>query len=72
MKMLDEGRGAHSDPALLGAFSAIARELYEKYDGHEGDSLREELVAVVDRYFSSGMESLQYGSAESRDSVRRP
>jgi HD-GYP domain-containing protein (c-di-GMP phosphodiesterase class II) len=62
MKILDQGRGSHFDPALLDAFAAIARELYEKFAGREGAGLRQELVAMVDKYFSAGMESLQYGS----------
>jgi HD-GYP domain-containing protein (c-di-GMP phosphodiesterase class II) len=61
MQILEQGRGSHFDPALLDAFAAIARELYEKYAGHEGDSLRQELVTIVDKYFSAGMESLLYG-----------
>jgi HD-GYP domain-containing protein (c-di-GMP phosphodiesterase class II) len=60
MNVLEQGRGAHFDPALLEAFGGLARELYEKYAGREGDSLRRDLLAVVDRYFSAGMESLDY------------
>jgi HD-GYP domain-containing protein (c-di-GMP phosphodiesterase class II) len=63
MKILEQGRGVHFDPELLDAFAVIAPELHAKYAGREGDGLREELVAVVDRYFSAGMESLQYGGA---------
>ncbi len=60
MTILGQGRGGHFDPALLDAFAGIAPELYGKYAGREGDALRRELVAVVDRYFSAGMESLYY------------
>jgi HD-GYP domain-containing protein (c-di-GMP phosphodiesterase class II) len=60
MAILEQGRGGHFDPALLDAFAGIAPELYDKYAGREGDALRQELVAVVDRYFSAGMESLYY------------
>jgi HD-GYP domain-containing protein (c-di-GMP phosphodiesterase class II) len=60
MEILNQGRGTHFDPALLEAFAAIARELYEKYAGREGDGLRRELVAVVEQYFSAGMETLTY------------
>lgn len=73
MKILDQGRGAHFDPVLLDAFAVIASELYEKFAGREGDSLRQQLTAVVERYFSSGMESLLYGGhggASSKDSDR--
>jgi HD-GYP domain-containing protein (c-di-GMP phosphodiesterase class II) len=61
LKILEQGRGVHFDPELLDAFAVIAPELHEKYAGREGRGLREELVAVVDRYFSAGMESLHYG-----------
>jgi HD-GYP domain-containing protein (c-di-GMP phosphodiesterase class II) len=60
MKILQQGRGEHFDPALLDAFTAIARNLHGKYARHEGDDLRQELVAVVDKYFSSGIETLLY------------
>lgn len=65
MKILDQGKGVHFDPKLLDAFAVIAPELHEKYAGHEGNDLRQELVAVVDRYFSAGMESLHYGGSTS-------
>jgi HD-GYP domain-containing protein (c-di-GMP phosphodiesterase class II) len=63
MKILEQGRGAHFDPNLLDAFAVIAPELHTKYAGREGDDLRQELVVVVDQYFSAGMESLVYGGA---------
>ncbi len=61
MKILATGRGVHFDPALLDLFAGIARELFEQYAGSEGDQLRRELVAVVGRYFSAGLEALDYG-----------
>jgi HD-GYP domain-containing protein (c-di-GMP phosphodiesterase class II) len=63
MKILEQGRGVHFDPKLLDAFAAIAPQLHAKYAGREGDDLRQELVAVVDQYFSAGLESLRYGGA---------
>jgi HD-GYP domain-containing protein (c-di-GMP phosphodiesterase class II) len=63
MKILEQGRGVHFDPKLLDAFAVIAPELHRKYAGREGDDLRQELVAVVDQYFSAGLESLRYGGA---------
>jgi hypothetical protein len=68
MKILEQGRGIHFDPALLDAFAGIARELDGKYAGHEADDLRQELVAVVDKYFSAGMETLLYN----RDDTSTP
>jgi len=64
MRILEQGRGVHFDPELLDAFAGIAPGLHEKYAGHEGDAIRQELVGVVDRYFSAGMESLHYGVAD--------
>jgi len=63
LEILKQGRGVHFDPALLDAFAAIAPELHQKYAGREGIDLRQELVVLVDKYFSAGMESLQYGGA---------
>jgi hypothetical protein len=38
----------------------MALELYERYAGHSGNDLRQELVAVVDNYFSVGILSFYY------------
>ncbi len=62
MEILDQGRGTHFDPVLLDAFGAIARSLYEKYAGHEGDELRQELVSLVEKYFSAGPEILRHNA----------
>jgi HD-GYP domain-containing protein (c-di-GMP phosphodiesterase class II) len=70
MKILHEGRGVHFDPELLDAFAGIAAELHEKYDGGEEGDLRQELVAMVGRYFSAGLESLHYGRADGALSTR--
>ena len=72
LKILEQGRGVHFDPELLDAFAAISPGLHGKYAGREGVDLRQELVAVVDRYFSAGMESLRYGEtrAAGDDPVR--
>jgi HD-GYP domain-containing protein (c-di-GMP phosphodiesterase class II) len=64
MQILHQGRNVHFDPELLDAFAGIAAELYEKYAGGEEADLRQELVAMVGRYFSAGMESLHYGKTD--------
>jgi HD-GYP domain-containing protein (c-di-GMP phosphodiesterase class II) len=64
MKIIHEGRCVHFDPKLLDAFAGIAVELHEKYAGGEEGDLRQELAAMVGRYFSAGMESLHYGKTE--------
>jgi len=63
MELLEQGRGGHFDPAVLDAFAKIARSLYDRYAGREGESLRHELVALVEEYFSARMETLQYADS---------
>lgn len=62
MEILEQGKGTHFDPKLLDAFGTIARSLYDRYAGHEGDELRQELISFIDKYFSAGLEILRYGS----------
>ncbi len=61
MDILERERGKHFDPAVVDAFGKLARALFDRYAGHEGADLQEELAAVVSKYFSAGMEVLQYG-----------
>jgi HD-GYP domain-containing protein (c-di-GMP phosphodiesterase class II) len=61
MDLLEQGRGGHFDPAVLNAFAKIARRLYDRYAGREGEDLRNELAALVEEYFSAGIETLRYG-----------
>jgi HD-GYP domain-containing protein (c-di-GMP phosphodiesterase class II) len=60
MEILEQGRGTHFDPKLLDAFGTIARGMYDRYAGHEGDELRSELVSLTEKYFSAGLEILRY------------
>jgi HD-GYP domain-containing protein (c-di-GMP phosphodiesterase class II) len=60
MDILEQDSGKHFDPAVIDAFGKVARELYERYAGHEGADLKDELAAVVMKYFSAGMETLHY------------
>jgi HD-GYP domain-containing protein (c-di-GMP phosphodiesterase class II) len=60
MKILNAGRGQHFDPALLDRFGAIARELYDRYCGRDDDRLREEVRALVSRFFVGGLDTLRY------------
>lgn len=62
MDILEQDRGKHFDPKVLDAFGKISRDLYDRYAGHEGADLKEELAAVVTRYYSAGMETLSYGA----------
>lgn len=60
MSILRQDSGTHFDPKVIDAFGAVARELYDRYAGHEGADLKDELNAVVTRYYSAGMETLSY------------
>jgi HD-GYP domain-containing protein (c-di-GMP phosphodiesterase class II) len=71
MDILEQGRGRHFDPRVLDAFGTNARELYDRYAGHEGEDLLQELVAMVEKYFSAGMETLRYGEESERPTDAR-
>lgn len=62
MEILERGKGTHFDPKLLGVFETVARSLYDKYAGHEGDELRQDLIVLIEKYFSAGLEILRYDS----------
>ncbi len=62
MAIIEQDRGKHFDPAVLDGFVKVAKGLYDRYAGHEGGDLREELDAIVMTYFSEGMEKLRYGT----------
>ena len=60
MQILEQGRGKHFDPALLDLFAGLAGDLHARYGGREDDGLREELAAVVHKYFIAGADTLVY------------
>ena len=62
MEILDQDRGQHFDPAILETFHKVARELFDRYAGREGDDLRQELVSLVEKCFSTGLAALRYGA----------
>jgi HD-GYP domain-containing protein (c-di-GMP phosphodiesterase class II) len=66
MDIMEQDRGKHFDPKVLDAFGKIARELYDRYGGHEGADLKDELTAVVTGYYSAGMETLSYGREDAK------
>jgi HD-GYP domain-containing protein (c-di-GMP phosphodiesterase class II) len=61
MGILEPDSGKHFDPAVFDAFGKIARALFDRYAGHESADLKDEVAAVVTKYFSAGLETLQYG-----------
>jgi HD-GYP domain-containing protein (c-di-GMP phosphodiesterase class II) len=70
MDILAEDSGKHFDPAVIEAFGKVARDLYDRYAGHEGADLKAELAEVVTRYFSAGMETLSYSSGPDDNASR--
>lgn len=60
MQILESGRDKHFDPRLLDLFGAIARGLYDRYSGRDDPALREEVRAVVNRFFVGGLDTLRY------------
>jgi HD-GYP domain-containing protein (c-di-GMP phosphodiesterase class II) len=54
MAIIRAGSGSHFDPEIVDAFAALAEGLHRAYAGQNDRRLREELQAVVARYFSEG------------------
>ena len=59
MNILEEGRGSHFDPELLDAFKSIAKPLYDRLSGRD-EVPRDELQELIRKYFTEGMDSLEY------------
>jgi HD-GYP domain-containing protein (c-di-GMP phosphodiesterase class II) len=59
MNILKEGSSSHFDPALLDIFEGIAKTLYDRLSGRE-EIPREELQEIIRKYFTEGMDSLEY------------
>jgi HD-GYP domain-containing protein (c-di-GMP phosphodiesterase class II) len=59
MNILKEGKGSHFDPDLLDTFEGIAKPLYDRLSGRE-EIPREELQEIIRKYFTEGMDSLEY------------
>lgn len=56
MRILEEGRGRHFDPAALDAFTRIAPDLHQRFSSAAGpeageDALRDLLLSVTRKYF---------------------
>ena len=58
MQILIDGRGSHFDPALLDAFSAIARDLYETYSGSDDQKSKDRLELMTEEYFKRNVADL--------------
>ena len=49
--ILRQDGGRHFDPELLATFLGVAPGLYGRFNGVDGETLKQELAAVVERYF---------------------
>ncbi|MFZ0132103.1 MAG: HD-GYP domain-containing protein [Desulfobacterales bacterium] len=50
-----KGRVSHFDPAIFDVFVKISRPLYDRYGTADASRAREDLKAVIDRYYDSNM-----------------
>jgi hypothetical protein len=65
MAVRRDRRGRRLEPAILHAFEKIARRRYQQWCANRADgSLRQDLRALMAKYFSAGMETLHYGSGQ--------
>jgi HD-GYP domain-containing protein (c-di-GMP phosphodiesterase class II) len=53
--ILEEGRGNHFDPNVLDSFIALSKTFYETIAMREDDGLKDELDAIVRKYFTSNI-----------------
>ena len=60
MRILEQGRGIHFDPKLLDLFTNLASSLYQRYGGREDEKLHQELTQIVQKYFTSQLNTLVY------------
>jgi hypothetical protein len=56
---MKEGRGTHFDSNLLDVFERISRPLYDRF-GVKEEMSRDELGEIIRKYFTEGMDSLEY------------
>jgi len=58
MRILDDGKGSHFDPALLDAFHAIARDLYDTLSGADDNISKKRLESMIEEYFKNSVADL--------------
>lgn len=60
MDIMEAERSSHFDPKLLDVFKGISRQLYDEYSGREDHDLKHTFKNITDKYFHSGLSTLQY------------
>ena len=63
MRQLEAGRGTHFDPALLDAFTGIARGLFDSTAASNGAELKASLQEIFTTYFTRDIEVMMEGMA---------
>lgn len=58
LRLLEEGRGGHFDPAVLDVFTGIAADLYARYANRDDSKLRGEHAVILDRYYRADLTAL--------------
>jgi HD-GYP domain-containing protein (c-di-GMP phosphodiesterase class II) len=59
MTIMEEGKGAHFDSAMIDAFICIAEPLFDQFGGKD-EVPRDELREIIEKYFTEEVESLEY------------
>ena len=62
MELIWDGSGSHFDPSLVATFAEIVPELHERFAGRDDPRLRDQLSAVVRRYHTGGLGTLEVSS----------
>ncbi|HEY6132461.1 MAG TPA: HD domain-containing phosphohydrolase [Rubrivivax sp.] len=70
MAILNQGAGQHFDPALLSRFETIADDLHARF-ASDDDAARNDLAAIIDRYFKADLGVVLAESAAGAESGRR-
>jgi HD-GYP domain-containing protein (c-di-GMP phosphodiesterase class II) len=58
LSILEQGRGTHFDPGVLDRFAAMAGDLHRRYGGADEQPARDEVAALVDRFFRGDLGAL--------------
>lgn len=71
MVLLEQGRGAHFDPALLDTFATLAPSLYERYAAQPVETLRVALLELVGRHYTADISDISGSRRRARTPISR-